>query len=318
MKIVVDVMGSDKGPESIIKGALLGMEREEIGLILVGERERISSMLNHEGISSSGITIEGTTKVIAMEEKLSLRLLKDKNSSLFEGVRLIKEQKADAVISAGNTAAFVGIAVSQLRFLPGIDRPAIAVFLPTRKESCIFLDVGATVDAEPGNLLQYAIMGNICSQMLLGKENPAIGLLNIGEEQTKGNSLTKKTYPLLSASSLNFKGNVESQNIFSGDVDVIVTDGFAGNLVLKACEGISEFWRGMMKDKEMKKRADYAEYGGGLLLGVEGICIISHGRSSASAIANAVRLGKKAIASQLISHLKLALKEFKIPDKENY
>ncbi|MCK4245017.1 MAG: phosphate acyltransferase PlsX, partial [Candidatus Omnitrophica bacterium] len=319
MKVAVDVMGSDKGVEQIIEGALLGARREKVDLALVGDRKKITTSFAGQFTGSSEVTIEDSNKIVPMGEKVSLSLLKDKDSSLSIALKLVKEERAEVVVSAGNTAAFVGLAIRQLGFLPGVDRPAIAVFLPTPKGFCIFLDVGAMVDPSPHNLLQYAVMGNVCSQILLKKENPTIGLLNIGEEETKGNSLSKETYRLLSSSFLNFKGNIEGQDIFSGDIDVVVTDGFVGNVVLKACEGMADLIRKMVKDslsshplgrlrailnrnlfQELEKKVSYAEYGGGMLLGVNGICIISHGRSPASAIANAVKVGKEAALAKVV------------------
>lgn len=326
MKIAVDVMGSDKGMEHIIEGALLGAKQEEVGLILVGDKKEINSTL--KGNLPPGVTVEGSNKTIPMEEKVSLGLLRDKETSVSVALKLVKEKKADAVVSAGNTAAFVGLAVKQLGILPGIDRPAIAILVPVPGGSSILLDVGATVDATAHNLLQYAAMGNVCSQVFLRKKNPTIGLLNIGEEKTKGNNLTREAYHLLSSSFANFKGNLEGQEIFSGEIDVIVTDGFVGNVALKACEGITDLIRKMVKNsfssyplgrlkailnrnllQTLESKVNYAEYGGGTLLGVNGICIINHGRSPASAIASAIKLGKEAASFDTIQRLAKAIKE---------
>jgi len=326
MKIAVDVMGSDKGIEQIIEGALLGAKQEDIGLILVGDKKKIDSTL--KGNLPSEVTVEGSNKTIPMGEKVSLGLLRDKETSVSVALKLVKEKKADVVVSAGNTAAFIGLAVKQLRFIPGVDRSAIAVLLPTPEGFCILLDVGATVDSQPHNLLQYAAMGNVCSQVFLRKKNPTIGLLNIGEEKTKGNSLTREAYHLLSSSFANFKGNIEGQEIFSGEIDVIVTDGFVGNVVLKACEGMTDLIRKMVKNsfssyplgrlkailnrnllQTLEKKVNYAEYGGGTLLGVNGICIISHGRSPASAITSAIKLGKEAAISGIVPRLTKAIGE---------
>ncbi len=305
----MDVMGSDEGVEQIVEGALLGAKQENVGLILVGDEKRITSALEDEHNLPAGITIEKSKKTISMGEKVSLGLLRDKESSISVALELVEEKKADAVVSAGNTAAFVGLAVKQLRFIPGVNRAAIAVLLPTAEGFSVFLDVGATVDSTPHNLLQYAAMGNVCSQILLQKKNPTIGLLNIGGEETKGNDLARKSYPLLSSSFANFKGNVEGQEIFSGKVDVIVTDGFVGNIALKISEGITELVRKMAKNSfpshqdflgTSEKKLNYAEYGGGILLGVNGVCIVSHGRSPALAIASAIKLGKKAAISGMV------------------
>ncbi len=316
MKIAVDVMGSDKGIEQIIEGALLGAKQENVGLILVGDKKKIDSTL--KGNLPPGVTVEGSNKTILMEEKVSLGLLRDKETSISVALKLVEEKKVDAVVSAGNTAAFVGLAVKQLGILPGIDRPAIAILVPVPDGSSILLDVGATVDATAHNLLQYAAMGNVCSQVFLRKKNPTIGLLNIGEEKTKGNSLTREAYHLLSSSFANFKGNIEGQEIFSGEIDVIVTDGFVGNVVLKACEGITDLIRKMVRDsfpsdrnflQTLKKKVNYSEYGGGTLLGINGICIISHGRSPALAITSAIKLGKEAATSGIIPRLTKTIKE---------
>jgi len=328
MKIAVDVMGSDKGIEQIIEGALLGAKQEDVGLILVGDKKKINSAL--KGNLSSEVTVEGSNKTIPMGEKVSLGLLRGKETSVSVALKLVKEKKADAVVSAGNTAAFVGLAVKQLGILPGIDRPAIAILVPVPGGSSILLDVGATVDATAHNLLQYAAMGNVCSQVFLGKKNPTIGLLNIGEEKTKGNNLTREAYHLLSSSFAYFKGNIEGQEIFSGEIDVIITDGFVGNVVLKACEGITDLIRKMVKNsfslyplgrlkailnrnllQTLQKKVNYAEYGGGILLGVNEICIINHGRSPASAITSAIKLGKEAAASGIVPRLTKVIGELK-------
>ncbi len=326
MKIAVDVMGSDKGIEQVIEGALLGAKQEDVDLILVGDKKKIDFTL--KGNLPPGVTVEGSNKTILMEEKVSLGLLRDKETSISVALKLLEEKKVDAVVSAGNTAAFVGLAVKQLGILPGIDRPAIAILVPVADGFSILLDVGATVDATAHNLLQYAAMGNVCSQVFLRKKNPTIGLLNIGEEKTKGNSLTREAYHLLSSSFANFKGNIEGQEIFSGEIDVIVTDGFVGNVVLKACEGIIDLIRKMVKNsfssyplgrlkailnrnllQTLKKKVNYAEYGGGTLLGVNGICIISHGRSPALAITSAIKLGKEAAISGIVPRLTKTIKE---------
>ena len=316
MKIAVDVMGSDKGIEQIIEGALLGAKQEDVGLILVGDKKKINLAL--KGDLPPEVTVEGSNRTIPMAEKVSLGLLRNKETSVSVALKLVKEKKADAVVSAGNTAAFVGLAVRQLGILPGIDRPAIAILVPVPDGFSILLDVGATVDATTHNLLQYAAMGNVCSQVFLRKKNPTIGLLNIGEEKTKGNNLTREAYHLLSDSFANFKGNIEGQEIFSGEIDVVITDGFVGNVVLKACEGMTDLIRKMVRDsfpsnrnllQTLEKKVNYTEYGGGTLLGVNEICIISHGRSPALAITSAIKLGKEAATSGIIPRLTKAIKE---------
>lgn len=312
MKIAVDAMGGDTAPATIVEGAVSAAREYNIGIILVGIREKIESELVRYEIGNLSIDICNATQMAGMDESPSQVIRKKRDSSICVATELVKKGVASGVISAGNTGASMAAALFILGPIKGVERPAIATPLPTLLGTSIMLDVGANVDCTSQQLFQFATMGNEYARHIHSKPKPRVGLLSIGEEDTKGNEVTKEACKRLKESPLNFIGNIEGREVYMGNADVIVCDGFIGNVALKISEGLSEaisrffkreiaaspwgrigylFLRSAFKNFE--KKVDYAEYGGAPLLGVNGISIICHGRSSAKAIKNAVRLAKE-------------------------
>jgi phosphate acyltransferase len=322
--IAVDAMGGDRGCAPVVEGALAYVREYGDSVILVGKGERISEEISLHKSSSSFLKIHEASEVVEMDESPSTALRRKKDSSIRVGVELVRQGEAMAFVSAGNTGAVMATAMVILGTLPEVERPAIAAVMPTLKGNCILLDVGANVDCKPRQLLQFAIMGNIYAKDILGKVKPRVGLLSIGEEETKGNELTKETYKSLEEeASLIFVGMVEGRDLFSGNVDVVVCDGFTGNVALKFSEGVAEMIGGLLREEfsktlasrlgylltrpafeRFRRRVDYSEYGGAPLLGVNGVCIISHGRSTAKAIKNALRVAGECVRNRIIDHIR--------------
>jgi len=326
-------MGGDFGPRGVVEGAMNAARRYNYELLLVGHARYIKRLLHARRFESPYIKIIPSTDNVEMSESPK-DSLKKKDSSIAICARLMKEGKADAIISAGNTGAVMAASLLEWRPLPGINRPAIATLLPTIKYPVVLIDSGANVDCKPPNLVQFAVMGHCYSHYVLGRTRPRIGLLSIGEEETKGNDLTLETYHLLSKTHLNFRGNAEGRDIISGKFDVIVCDGFVGNVVLKFAEGLAAMVLGSLKGeisrniisrlaaigvkpafKNFKKRVDYTEYGGAPLLGLNGTCIICHGISNYKAIMNAVRVAGEIVNHSLNKHIIEELSKLK--GKEN-
>ena len=327
MKIAVDAMGGDKAPDVIIKGAILAAREIDSQIILVGEQELLEKKLSLLKNVPDSISIVNAAEVIKMDDSPAVSVRRKKDSSINVAVKMVKEQKADALVSAGNTGAVVCAGSLFLKLLEGVDRPGISVLLPTLKDVVQVIDVGANIDPKPEHLLQYGIMGTIYSRYVLDKENPRVGLLNIGEEETKGPEFVKETFKLLEQNeNINFVGNVEGRDIYTGDCDVIVCDGFLGNVVLKVSEGLADAIKEMLKRKlstnvitklgsllsapafkALKKEIDYSEYGGAPLLGIDGVCIIAHGGSSANAIKNAIRIAHESLCHHVNQHIIEAL-----------
>ncbi len=323
MRIAVDAMGGDKAPDVIIKGAILAAREIEAEIILVGVKEVIDKKLSSSRGVPDNISIENATEIIEMNDSPATSVRRKKDSSVNVAVKMVKEKRADAIVSAGNTGAVICAGSLFLKILPGVDRPGISVFLPTLKDVVQMIDMGANIDAKPENLLQYGIMGSIYSQHVLGKKSPKVGLLNIGEEETKGPEFVKETFKLLELNkNINFIGNVEGRDIYTGNCDVIVCDGFLGNVVLKVSEGLADAIKEMIKRnlslniftklgallsapafKALKKEIDYSEYGGAPLLGIDGVCIIAHGGSSANAIKNAIRVAHESLLHNVNQHI---------------
>ncbi len=321
MRIALDAMGGDHAPREIVKGAIEAVQRCDCEIVLVGDQEIIKQELKRAGASDQfPIFVKHAPDVIGMGEPPSMALRKKRQSSIWRAVEMVKRGKAQAVVSAGNTGAVMVSAKLQLRTLEGVARPAIAVTLPSQKEPFLLLDAGANVDCKPENLLEFAIMGHLYAKHIMGIERPRIGLLSIGEEDTKGDSLVKQTYPLLrQVPQLHFIGNVEGKELYHNVADVVVCDGFAGNLALKISESTAGLLLHLLKEafknggvrgaigywalrpflREIKYRTDYKEYGGAPLLGVNGICIISHGSSDAKAVTNAIRVAKDLATNHL-------------------
>ncbi|MFZ5651236.1 MAG: phosphate acyltransferase PlsX [Bacillota bacterium] len=316
MKIAVDAMGGDYAPREIVAGALEAA-RDGIEVILVGDSDSILKELGNSRRDS--IEIVHTTETIAMGEQPATAVRKKKDSSIVRSVRLVKEGRASAFVCAGSTGAVMAASLLGVGRIKGIDRPAIASVLPGEKGRTVLLDVGANVDCKPKHLLQFGIMGYLYAEKILGVKNPRVGLLSVGEEESKGNELTLEAFPLLKAAGINFVGNVEGRDIFNGLADVVVCDGFVGNVVLKAGEGLAMSLLKMMKEelarnwlskmgtaltlpalKEIRRRVDYAEYGGAPLLGVNGVVIVCHGSSTAFAVRNAIKVAANAVSSGLV------------------
>lgn len=310
-------MGSDHAPHAEIDGALAATRDLGIKVILVGQPEKVEPELRRcgwRGNGDRGIELVEAAEVIGMDEPVATAVRRKKKSSLRVGTKLVTEGKADGFVSAGNTGAAMATAKMVIGMLPGVDRPALAAMIPTRAgKPTLLLDVGANSECKPHHLAQFAIMGDAYSRAVLGTVRPVVGLMSIGEEEAKGNDLTKEAFPLLrEISSLNFVGNVEGRDVFSGAVDVIVTDGFTGNVMLKLSEGLTDAMLSMIKReltasavtkagamlakpafRNIKKRLDYSEYGGAPLLGVRQIVLVGHGSSNARAIRNAIRSVKE-------------------------
>ncbi|HPT06576.1 MAG TPA: phosphate acyltransferase PlsX [Candidatus Omnitrophota bacterium] len=314
MKIIVDAMGGDHAPDVVVEGAIAAVKEYGVDLVLVGDESAINDLLKKHRYAGTRITVHPSQEVIGMSEHAAASVRKKRKSSIVVGMGLVGAGVGDAFVSAGNTGAVVCAATLELRLLPGVERAGIAVITPTLNGISLLIDVGANIDPKPIQLVQYGIMGQAYSKFILNKTNPTVGLLNIGEEETKGTDVVKDAYELLSKSGLNFVGNVEPKDIFSGKSDVIVCDGFVGNVMLKVAESAAETLNILLKRSLMsnplgklglillkksfvsyKKQLDYSEYGGAPLLGVNGVVIISHGRSNPKAIKNAIRVSKEEV-----------------------
>jgi len=327
MIIAVDAMGGDKAPSVVVEGVVQAVKEFPVKVILVGDEQRVKKGLSLYTYPAERISIVHSPEVIDMVES-SFSALKKKSSSISIGINLIKEEKADAFVSAGNTVAVVTTATLNLKLLPGIERAGIAIVIPTLKNSCLLIDVGANINPKPLHLFQYAVMAKVYSEQILGKTNPKIGLLNIGEEEGKGTNFIKETFDFLRAQQgINFIGSVEGRDVFSGEVDCVICDGFVGNIILKVAESLGETITEMLKRelsknaftksisfllksslKNLKKNLDYSEYGGAPLLGTQKTCIIAHGASSSKAIKNAIRVAKEFVGHQINENIIKAIK----------
>jgi glycerol-3-phosphate acyltransferase PlsX len=324
MKIALDAMGGDFGPPNLVAGAALALrDYPHISkLFLVGDTAQIEAELRKLGCNDSRIEIVHSTQVVDMSDSAWSAVRRKKDSSVSRAVDLVKRGQANAIVSAGHTGAAVAASMIKLRTLPGIYRPGIAAVLPTETNVFVLMDAGANIDARPEHLLQYAFMGSVYSSHVLGYKNPTVGLISLGEEDVKGNEMTKEVFKMLKRSSLNFVGNIEGRHLFEDPVEVVVCDGFVGNVILKTCESISvaifqwlkhELSRTPMRKlgaflaresfRTIKDKTNYEEYGGSPLLGVNGICIIAHGSSTPLAIKNALRVAAESIEHQVNPHI---------------
>jgi phosphate acyltransferase len=323
MKIAVDAMGGDNAPHAVVAGAVEAAAEYGISIILVGIEQIVQKELDkHPQARTLPLEIRNATEVVDMLDSPATVFRRKKNSSIRVANDLVKSGEAVAVVSAGHSGAAMTTSLFVLGPIEGVERPAIATFMPSIKGTSIVLDMGANVDCKPHHLLQFAVMGDVYAKYLLKIPNPRVGLLSIGEEETKGNELTKEAFKLLTETSLNFIGNVEGRDVMSGNADVIVCDGFVGNVVLKVSESVVEaiglyIREGIGKSllrklgyllmrpafDSLKRRVDYAEYGGAPLVGINGISIIGHGRSSARAIKNAIRVAAELAKSEVNKHL---------------
>ncbi|MDD3375291.1 MAG: phosphate acyltransferase PlsX [Candidatus Omnitrophica bacterium] len=323
MNIIVDAMGGDHAPHEIVKGVIQAIEEFDINVTLVGVEDKVHEELSKYKYSKDRIEVVHAPDVIGMHDPATSSIRRKKNSSITTGVDLLKDSsKYDAFISAGNTGAVVCASTVLLKMLPGVERPAIGLVIPTEKRFSFLIDVGANTDPKPQHLLHSALMANVYAQKILNIKEPKIGLLNIGAEETKGTEFSKETHRLLSERVYNFAGNIEANEIFSGRCDCIICDGYVGNIVIKVAESVMEsagalikreikksplaLWGAfLMKSRllHIKKHADYTEYGGAPLLGVNGLVMISHGRSSAKAIKNAIRATIREVEDNLIENM---------------
>ncbi len=321
MRSAIDAMGNDNGPIPIVQGIKQFLsEDQETTVVMVGDRDRVSQAMIEQGIGlSHRLELVHASQVMEMEDKVA-DLREKRDSSIMRLVTELKEGRVDAMVALGNTAAAVGAATIGLKLIPGVRRPGIAIAMPTRnhKRPCVVIDMGANTACKPSHLVNYGIMASIYSNKVLGLTQPRVGLLNVGEERGKGNEGLREAFELLEQAPINFIGNVEGGDIFSGDCDVVVCDGFIGNAVLKASETLASTMSMWIKDAmlatwytkiaalllqgqmfKVKKRLDYAAYGGAPLLGVNGVCLIGHGRSKAPAVASALRTARESVAMQV-------------------
>lgn len=326
MKIAVDAMGGDHAPQVEIEGAVQAAREFDLSVILVGNREILEAELRKRGALDLPITVKNASEVVGMHESPSAAVRKKKNSSIRVAVELVRSGEADAFVSAGNSGAAMATAIFVLKKLSAVERPAIATVIPTLKGHSIVLDVGANVDCKPVHLVQFAIMGEVYARYILGIESPRVGLLSNGEEEEKGNELTRETHKVLKKSPLHYVGYIEGGDIYNGNVDVVTCDGFVGNVFLKTSEGLAEAIGKMLKEeikkslfskvgyllarnsfRTFRKKVDYSEYGGAPLLGINGVGFICHGGSNVKAIKNAIKFSGEFVKNRVNMHL---LEEF--------
>lgn len=325
--IALDGMGGDHAPDVVVEGALLAARELGVRILLVGPRRALEGRLGTQG---SGLSIEivNATQVVEMDEHPANAVRQKPDSSMVVGVKLVREGRARAFVSAGNTGAVMAAGLFELRRIRGVDRPALAAVFPTRTGGTLVVDVGANADCKPEYLAQFGLMGSIYMERVFGVNRPRVGLLSNGEEETKGSALVQAAHPRLRALPINFVGNIEGKEIPTGDVDVAVCDGFVGNVVLKLSEGLASMINGLIREeinaslfsklcavgvlpafRRVRRRLDYAEYGGAPLLGLNGVCIVAHGRSNALAIKSAVRVASQAVESDVVGTIAQGLAE---------
>ncbi len=327
--IAIDAMGGDGAPQPAISGAREAVEELGIDIILVGPVKRLRKEIGRLRPLPSGIELVDAPDVVAMDDS-PLSVLREKpDSSLSVCARLVQEGRAAAMVTAGNTGAAWVAAKSILGMIEGVDRPALAVVLPKVNGQTLLLDVGANVVCRPEHLVQFAVMGSLYSRYVLGVRSPSVGLMSVGEEENKGGPRVREQYRRLASAGIRFKGAVEGRDVFSGEVDVIVTDGFTGNVILKVAEGLGEmvvsalmeearhsavYGAGLLMAKgafrNLKKKVDYSEYGGAPLLGIKGACLVAHGRSSSQAIRNAARSAGDYASSGIIGRIENTIRRF--------
>jgi glycerol-3-phosphate acyltransferase PlsX len=308
MPIALDAMGGDSAPQSAVEGAFRAATEDGCSILLVGDRARVETELRKLGDAGGRIEVVHAEEVVGMDEPAITPIRKKRRSSLRLCAELVKEGRAQAMVTAGNTGAALAVAKMVIGTVAGVDRPALAAVLPNASGKTVLLDVGANVDSKAVHLREFAVMGHFYAQEVLGTPSPRVGLMSVGEEEGKGTDLTREAYRLLQTAGLNFIGNVEGRDVFSGNADVIVCDGFVGNVLLKSAEALAELMRRMLREEitsapggklgylmakgafeRFRQRTDYAEFGGAPMLGINGGCFIGHGRSNAHAIQNAIR-----------------------------
>ncbi len=324
MRIALDAMGGDYAPKNTVEGAIAVLREYPVieKIYLVGRQDDLESLLAGNNYTDQRLEIVHASEVVDMWDGAVQAVRRKKDSSINQAVELVKSGQADAVVSAGHTGAAVASTTLKLRTLPGVDRPGIAAPLPTETNVCVLIDAGANIDAKPVHMLQYAIMGAVYSRHVLGYQNPSIGLMSIGGEDIKGSDFTKDVFKMLKASGLNFRGNIEGHDLFENPVEVVLCEGFTGNVVLKTCEATAHAIFSWLKHElkasplrlagaiaakgafqAIKAKTNYEEYGGSPLLGVNGICIIAHGSSTPLAIKNAIKVAADSVAYQVNPHI---------------
>jgi glycerol-3-phosphate acyltransferase PlsX len=331
--IAVDAMGGDFAPRHVVDGALAAARHLDLGVALVGPAATLEAELaRHADVRPAHVRVIDAPDVVRMEESPAAALRRKPGASIKVAASAVAHGEAMALVSAGHTGATVMAAYAAFGMLPGVDRPALAATIPTRGRPAVLLDVGASVECRPPHLLQFGIMGSVFARVALGVESPRVGLLSIGEEETKGNELTKEAHRLLKASPLAFIGNVEARHLYSGQADVIVCDGFTGNVVLKTGEGLVEMIEGLLGEelsstltmrmgsllarralRRFRRRVDYSEYGGAPLLGVAGVTVVGHGQSSAKAVRNAVAMAYRFASGRFIERIEQQIAAAAVP-----
>jgi glycerol-3-phosphate acyltransferase PlsX len=326
MKIALDAMGGDFGPAVVVEGAVAAAREFSLSAVLVGDKAAIEREILRLRAQDLPLSIRHASQVVGMAESPSQALRRKRDSSLRVAAELVRDGECQALVSAGNTGAALAIGMFVLGVLPGVDRPAIAAALPSLNGYTVLLDAGANMDPKPRHLVQWAVMGHVYSRDIIGKSNPRVGLLSVGEEEGKGNELVREAFEQLRGSSINFAGNVEGRDIYNGRCDVVVTDGFTGNVCLKVSESLAEMLTSMIREEltrdviskagaalsraafaRMKRRVDYTEWGGAPLLGIAGASIICHGASPVKAIKNALRVAAEWVKNDVNEHIKTAL-----------
>lgn len=317
-------MGGDRGAGVVVPGALEAAREFGTRIVLIGQEAEVRQRLPAGAAAGLDLSVIHAPETVGMDESPSAALRRKKHSSIRVGLNLLKRGEVDAFVSAGNTGAVMATALVVLGPLPGVERPAIAIVIPTKTGRAVLLDAGANVNCKPRHLHQFAIMGSMYAQAVLGLATPGVGLLSIGQEESKGNELTREAFKGLEEEvTIRFIGNVEGRDVFQGQVDVVVCDGFTGNVALKISEGVAEVLLAILKEelrgtvwsraaavmlrpslRRVRRRLDYSEYGGAPLFGVDGVCIIAHGRSSPNAIKNAIRVAGECVTKQLIPHIR--------------
>ena len=329
--VAVDAMGGDNSPRYEVDGAVKAARRWQIPVVLVGQSEIVAEELSKHDTQGLDIRIEHASEVVGMQDSASDAVRKKKDSSIRVSFNMLKEGRANAVVSTGNSGATMAAGMFVLKRIPGIDRPAIATLVPNLEDQTLVLDVGGNVDCKPPHLVQFALMGSVYVAQMLGKATPRIGLLSNGSEESKGNELTREANQILKRTSLNYVGYTEGRDIYNANVDVVVCDGFVGNVVLKVSEGLAEAIGSILREefssrflsklgyllarpalKAFKKKVDYAEYGGAPLLGVQGTAMICHGSSNPQAIMNAIKMAHDSETHQVISKMSERLEELQI------
>ncbi|MCG2769343.1 MAG: phosphate acyltransferase PlsX [Anaerolineae bacterium] len=326
MRIALDAMGGDHAPDVVVEGGIQAAREYGLEIVLVGKERVIKKELAKYDTSGLSLPVVPASEVLEMDEEPARAARAKKDSSMAVGLRMVKEGQAEAFASAGNSGGVLATALFTLGRLKGVKRPALSSIIPVKTGFSFILDLGGNTDCKPEWLLQFGIMGSIYAEIVLGIQNPRVAIISNGEEEGKGNQLVKETTPLLKGSHLNFVGNVEGKDIVTGKADVIVTDGFTGNVAVKTAEGVADMLFSLLKDaiekrplailgaclaqgafKEVKRRLDYSEYGGAPLLGVKGVVIVGHGRSNAKAIKNMVRTAAEAVRGDMLGAIQEAI-----------